>query len=62
MSADRLSIAQVTPHRRATRNKVNEFVTRVSAELERRGHEVLVLGSGDPVKKTLASTPFDIVP
>jgi predicted metal-dependent phosphoesterase TrpH len=56
-----LSIAQVTPHRRTTRNPVNEFVSRVSAELEARGHRVTVLGSGDPVKKTLASTAFDIV-
>jgi predicted metal-dependent phosphoesterase TrpH len=60
-SGPSLSIAQVTPHRRGTRNQVNEFVSRVSAELERRGHEVIVLGSGDPVKKTLASTPLDIV-
>jgi predicted metal-dependent phosphoesterase TrpH len=56
-----LSIAQVTPHRRGTRNQVNEFVTRVSAELEQRGHKVLVLGSGDQVKKRLATTPLDIV-
>jgi predicted metal-dependent phosphoesterase TrpH len=56
-----LSIAQVTPHRRGTRNQVNEFVRRVSEELEGRGHSVTVLGSGDPVKGTLASTPFDIV-
>jgi predicted metal-dependent phosphoesterase TrpH len=56
-----LSIAQVTPHRRATRNPVNEYVGRVSDELRRRGHEVLVLGSGDGVKRRLAAGEFDIV-
>jgi predicted metal-dependent phosphoesterase TrpH len=60
-SADRLSIAQVTPHRRGTRNSVNEFVDSVSDELRARGHEVLVLGSGDSVKKRLAAGAFDIV-
>jgi predicted metal-dependent phosphoesterase TrpH len=61
VSAERLSIAQVTPHRRGTRNAVNEYVNRVSEELRRRGHEVDVVGSGDAVKKRLATTPFDIV-
>jgi predicted metal-dependent phosphoesterase TrpH len=59
--ARRLSIAQVTPHRRATRNPVNEFVGQVSKELRRRGHDVVVLGSGDGVKKRLAAREFDIV-
>jgi predicted metal-dependent phosphoesterase TrpH len=59
--ARRLSIAQVTPHRRATRNPVNEFVGAVSRELRRRGHDVVVLGSGDGVKKRLAAREFDIV-
>jgi predicted metal-dependent phosphoesterase TrpH len=58
---DRLSIAQVTPHRRTTRNPVNQFVSSVSAELRRRGHRVVVLGSGDGVKKRLASSEFDVV-
>ena len=61
MSAAPLSIAQVTPHRRGTRNAVNEYVARLSEELERRGHEVVLFGSGDAVKKRLASTPFDVV-
>ncbi len=56
-----LSIAQVTPHRRATRNPINEFVERTSEELKGRGHQVTVLGAGDRVKKLLGSTPFDIV-
>jgi predicted metal-dependent phosphoesterase TrpH len=60
-SGPSLSIAHVTPHRRGTRNEVNEYVKGVSAELERRGHKVLVLGSGDPVKRKLATTPLDVV-
>jgi predicted metal-dependent phosphoesterase TrpH len=56
-----LSIAQVSPHRRATRNPVNEFVGRVSEELRRRGHKVLRVGAGDPVKRLLGGTPPDIV-
>ncbi len=61
MSIEPLSIAQVTPHRTSTRNEVNEYVAGVARELRKRGHEVHVLGSGDRVKKTVASTPFDIV-
>jgi predicted metal-dependent phosphoesterase TrpH len=56
-----LSIAQVAPFRRGVDNAINEFADRVSDELERRGHEVLRLGTGQPVKKLLKSTPFDIV-
>ncbi len=61
MSAEPLSIAQVTPHRRTTRNRVNEFAGRVSEELERRGHEVLRVFSGNSVKRLLGSDPPDIV-
>ena len=61
MSAEPLSIAQVTPHRRGTRNPVNEFVKRVSEELEGWGHRVLMIAAGDPVKRLLGSTPLDIV-
>ena len=60
VSAEPLSIAQVTPHRRGT-GPVNEYVSAVSEELERRGHEVLLVAAGDPVKKLLRSTPLDIV-
>jgi predicted metal-dependent phosphoesterase TrpH len=56
-----LSIAQVTPHRRGTPNRVNEFVRGVCEELERRGHEVLRIAAGDPVKRLLASGSPDIV-
>jgi len=59
--APSLSIAQVTPHRRGTRNAVNDYVTGVAGELTRRGHQVVVLGSGDGVKKRLAAGEFDIV-
>ena len=61
MSPETLSIAQVTPHRRRTRNPVNEFVWRVSEELERRGHEVTKVAAGDPVKRLLANGAVDIV-
>jgi predicted metal-dependent phosphoesterase TrpH len=59
--AEPLSIAQVTPHRRATRNRVNEFVWGVSDELERRGHEVLRIAAGAPVKRLLGANSLDIV-
>jgi predicted metal-dependent phosphoesterase TrpH len=56
-----LSIAQVTPHRRTTRNGVNEFAAGVSEELERRGHRVLRVFAGDPVKRLLAGNSLDVV-
>ena len=56
-----LSIAQVTPHRRGTANRVTEFAGRVSDELERRGHEVLRLYAGDATKRRLAAEPPDVV-
>ncbi len=56
-----LSIAQVAPFRRGVENPINEFADRVTAELARRGHEVLRIGTGEPVKKLLKATPFDIV-
>jgi predicted metal-dependent phosphoesterase TrpH len=56
-----LSIAQVSPHRRTTRNAVNEFAGRVGEELERRGHEVLRVFAGDSVKRALAGRSLDVV-
>jgi predicted metal-dependent phosphoesterase TrpH len=56
-----LSIAQVTPHRRGTSNAVNEFVRRLSEELEGRGHEVLKVAAGESVKRRLGANSFDIV-
>ncbi len=61
MSATPLSIAQVTPHRRSTRNPVNEYVHRVSEELERRGHEVLIVAAGESAKRRLGAASPDIV-
>jgi predicted metal-dependent phosphoesterase TrpH len=60
--AEPLSIAQVSPFRRGVENPVTEFVDRVSAELERRGHEVLRAFTGDRVKSRLkSSAQLDIV-
>ena len=61
MSVERLSIVQVTPYRRGTENPVNEFIARVSEELEGRGHRVQVAGVGDQVRRLLRTTPSDIV-
>ncbi len=58
---ERLSIVQVTPHRRGTENPVNRYIEQVSAELERRGHSVRVAGVGDQVKKLLRTSTADIV-
>jgi len=51
----------VTPFAQGVGNGTNEYVRRVSEELERRGHQVVIAGAGDQVKRLLASTPFDIV-
>jgi predicted metal-dependent phosphoesterase TrpH len=56
-----LSIAQVAPRRRSGRDRAAEFAERVSAELEKRGHQVLRLTTGDPVKRRLRSEQLDIV-
>jgi predicted metal-dependent phosphoesterase TrpH/glycosyltransferase involved in cell wall biosynthesis len=40
--AERLSIAHVSPHPWEARHEVNEFAARVSSELARRGHRVLI--------------------
>ncbi len=51
----------MTPHRRSTRNPVNEYVRRLSQELEARGHRVLRVAAGDSVKKLLGGNSLDIV-
>ncbi len=61
MSSEHLSIAQVTPFAKGVGSGLNEYVNRVSDELERRGHRVVVAGAGEQVKRLLASTPFDVV-
>ena len=60
-SPEPLTIAQVSPHRRTTRKPVNEYVASLSQELARRGHEVVRIGSGEPVKRPLNARPYDIV-
>ncbi len=59
--SEKLSIVQVTPHRRGTENEVNRYIERVSAELVRRGHQVQVAGVGDQVKKLIRASSADIV-
>jgi predicted metal-dependent phosphoesterase TrpH len=61
VSAEPLSIVQVTPHSRGAANPVNEYVERVSEELERLGHEVKIVAAGDRTKRLLRATPPDIV-
>jgi predicted metal-dependent phosphoesterase TrpH len=60
--AEPLSIAQVSPFRRGVENRVSEYVDHLSAELERRGHEVLRAHTGDRVKSLLKpSAQLDLV-
>jgi predicted metal-dependent phosphoesterase TrpH len=61
VTSEPLSIAQVFPVRRAGANPAAQFAIAVSEELERRGHEVLRIKTGDPVKRLLKSRPLDIV-
>ncbi|MGD9737501.1 MAG: glycosyltransferase [Solirubrobacterales bacterium] len=55
-----LSIAQVAP-RRGPRSGLPEYVSRLSVELEQRGHTVTRLTTGDKVKRLLATGKPDIV-
>jgi predicted metal-dependent phosphoesterase TrpH len=59
--AEPLAIAQVSPQRRRTAGPVNEYVDGVSEELVRRGHDVLRVAAGDPVKRLLGGSSLDIV-
>lgn len=59
-----LSIAQVAPRRRGATPAMSEYVDRVSVELAGRGHEVLRIESGDPVRRLLgkrSARQLDIV-
>ena len=56
-----LSIAQVFPARRGGPTEAARFATAISEELERRGHEVLRISTGDPVKRLLKGKQPDIV-
>ncbi|HEY1855308.1 MAG TPA: glycosyltransferase [Solirubrobacterales bacterium] len=55
-----LSIAQVAP-RRGPRSGLPEYVSRLSVELERRGHRVTRLTTGDRVKRILGRHRPDVV-
>jgi predicted metal-dependent phosphoesterase TrpH len=59
--ASKLSIAQVFPVRRGGANQAARFAGAVSDELERRGHEVLRISTGEPVKRLLKGRDLDIV-
>jgi predicted metal-dependent phosphoesterase TrpH len=61
VSPEPLSIAQVFPVRRAGANPAALFAEAVSEELERRGHEVVRIRTGDPVKRMLKAAAPDIV-
>jgi predicted metal-dependent phosphoesterase TrpH len=56
-----LSIAQVFPVRRGGAGEAARFAGAVSDELERRGHEVLRISTGDPVKRLLKGRDLDLV-
>ncbi|MDQ6804234.1 MAG: glycosyltransferase [Actinomycetota bacterium] len=43
MTSERLAIAQVTPFAWEATNEVNEYVSRVAAELSHRGHRMVVI-------------------
>jgi predicted metal-dependent phosphoesterase TrpH len=60
-SPEPLTIAQVSPHRRTARKPVNEYVARLSEALAARGHQVVRIGSAEPVKRPLTARPYDIV-
>jgi predicted metal-dependent phosphoesterase TrpH len=60
-SAESLSIAQVFPVRRNGSGPAAQFATALSEELERRGHEVVRVSTGDPVKRLLKGHDLDIV-
>ena len=61
MAPEPLSIAQAFPVRRSGSNPAARFATAVAGELERRGHEVLRISTGDPVKRMLKGRDLDIV-
>lgn len=57
-----LTIAQVCPRGRTRVGaRAEEYARRLGEELERRGHRVLRLSTGDPVKRRLKGRALDIV-
>jgi predicted metal-dependent phosphoesterase TrpH len=61
VASEPLSIAQVFPVRRSGDGPAARFAGAVSDELERRGHEVLRVSTGDPVKRMLKGRDLDVV-
>jgi predicted metal-dependent phosphoesterase TrpH len=61
MSHEPLSIAQVFPVRRGGPGEAARFAGALCEELERRGHEVLRVRTGDPVKRLLKGRDLDVV-
>ena len=47
MTSERLAIAQVTPFAWEVSHEVNDYVARVSRELSRRGHRVLIIAPSE---------------
>ena len=47
MPSERLAIAQVTPFAWEVSHEVNDYVARVSHELSRRGHRVLIIAPSE---------------
>jgi glycosyltransferase involved in cell wall biosynthesis len=47
VGADRLVIAQVTPHPWERRHEINEFVGRTSGQLSARGHRVVIIAPSE---------------
>jgi hypothetical protein len=45
--SERLAIAQVTPFAWEVSHEVNDYVARVSHELSRRGHRVLIIAPSE---------------
>jgi glycosyltransferase involved in cell wall biosynthesis len=65
--SERLAIAQVTPFAWEVGGEVNEYVARVSAELARRGHRVLIIAPSEQStlvrdsRKALRSRPDSLL-
>ncbi len=61
MTPEPLSIAQVYPVRRGGGGEAARFAAALAGELERRGHELLRIKTGDPVKRLLKGRDLDVV-
>ncbi len=67
MPGDGLAIAQVTPFAWEVEGEVNEYVARISGELARRGHRVLIIAPSESdalvrdSRKALRSSPEQLL-